>query len=72
MTDFGALIPVIRICVGQEYDIAVGGIWIDIVLGSTDIIRGVVESGDIVAIHAITFDENPLDITQCGIACTLN
>ena len=71
MTSFRALIPTIRICVGKEHDITVGSIGIDIVLGSTDIIRGVVESGDVVAIHAITSDENPLDIMRRRIRYTL-
>jgi predicted nuclease with TOPRIM domain len=72
MASFETVIPIIRICVGQEYNITVGSIGIDIVLGSTDVICSVVESGDIVAIHAITFDENPLDIMRHGIVCILN
>jgi predicted nuclease with TOPRIM domain len=72
MARFRTVIPIIRFFVGQEYNITVRSIGIDIVLGSTDVIRSVVESGDIVAVHAVTFDENPLGIMRRGIACTLN
>lgn len=46
----------IIIILGKNHDIAVGGVWVDSVLLSANIVRRIVDMKDVMEIHAVVLE----------------
>lgn len=45
---------------GKKNSIAMGGFWIDGVLGTSNIVRRIIDTEDVVGVHPVVFEEQTI------------